>query len=304
MPVPTGVYNRCAICRAFIREGVVCPNCRAGRPATDQQIKRSVRELPLDSLTVPEAYQRRVRDAQVRQIVREFDIYQLGLLTVCKDAEDRHWLLDGQHRWLALVELGFETALCEVLHGLSLARQAEIFSGRNQGRVRVGPLDAFHAEYIAEQPDAVGIVKTLERYGYRIALDSRRPSPDRIACAGTLREVYAWGVLGQTLGVIRASWPGDLMAVQAPVLQGIAAFLKLYPDIAPGDLTRRCAAHTAAEVVKQAQLRQVGTRDRRLWVHVAAVLVELYNRGRREGNRLQWTAVPITAARMWKERRG
>jgi len=61
--------------------------------------------------------------------------------------------------------------------------------------------------------------------------------------------------------------------------------------------------HVAAAVERvSARARQANSRDRRLWAHVAATLVELYNRGRREVHRLPWSEVPFDAVRQWKER--
>jgi hypothetical protein len=133
------VKRRCAICRVAVSDGIVCESCleRSAHWNGEPQARRTMEELPLDSLAVPKAYQREERPYLVRRIVREFNPDLVGLLTVVRDGDGAQWILDGQHRWLALVGLGYESALCEVLHDVPLERQAEIFSGRHAGASRL-----------------------------------------------------------------------------------------------------------------------------------------------------------------------
>jgi hypothetical protein len=217
MPMQAGVFNRCVQCGTFIREGLLCPPCREnGSVHQPGEVRRRVEDLPLDQLAVPGAYQRRLKERLVRHIVRNFDPYQVGLLTVVRAEDGKLWLIDGQHRVLALIELGWETALCEVLEGLSLERQAAVFSGRNRQRIAVDHLDGFRADYVAGQPEAVAIVALLHRYGYDVGFERRRPAADRVVCIEALREIHAWGVLNDTLAVVRGAWPTDPQATQAP----------------------------------------------------------------------------------------
>jgi hypothetical protein len=302
MPFQSGVLKRCVSCDAFVRDGaVVCPACRRSMDQAPAAIERTTEWLRLDELEVPKAYQRHQKDRLVRHIVRNYDEAQIGLLTVCRSEDGRQWLLDGQHRWLALCEMGRTTALCEVLHRLSLERQAEVFSGRNKRRIAVDHLDAFRADQVAGKPEAVAIVALLRRHDYAIAFESRRPNADRVICVTALAEIHAWGVLDQTLEAVRGAWSEDGQATQAPLLQGVAAVLRLYPELDPRQLAASCARHTATEVLSRARMRRGAVRDGRPWAHVAAVLVEIHNHGRR-ANRLRPTDIPIGAARDWKER--
>src|SRR5262245_47394225 len=100
--------RRCAICLTFLSDGIVCPSCLerspggAGLPAA----RRTVEVLALESLSVPRAYQRDERPHLVRKIIRGFNPDLVGLLVVVRDGDGADWILDGQHRWLALVGLG------------------------------------------------------------------------------------------------------------------------------------------------------------------------------------------------------
>ena len=307
MAVPIGLYagtHRCAVCGTFIRDGVVCPEHRAdtagGNGHHPTGGRRSVEELPLEAMEVPRAYQRELREPQVRKIIREFDPDLLGLLVVVRDDERKLWILDGQHRWLALVELGYQTALCEVLHEVPLARQAQIFSGRNARRTSLLPRAAFRSDYVGNDPQVRAIVDILDRHGYRRPFTSSRASADRFVCVSALRQAHAWGVLEPAVALIRATWPEDHLATQAPILLGQAATLRLYPQLAPADLARRLGRHSATEVLRLASARHAGSLDRRPWAHVAAAVVDLYNHGRTAVHRLPEPRIPYDAHRQWK----
>jgi hypothetical protein len=311
MAAPLGLFagsHRCALCGAFIREGIVCPHCRQTSPDSNSgprsPLLRTVEELALDALSVPPAYQREERPQLVRKIIREFDPDLLGLLVVVRDRAGKLWILDGQHRWLALVGLGYERALCEVLHNVPLERQAQIFSGRNSRRISPHPRDSFRADHVARDPDVVAIVSVLRRHGYQPPFGSHKGSADCFVCVSTLREVQSWGLLGPTVGLIRDAWPNDDLATQAPILAGLAACLRLYPQLPPPALRKRLSRHSADEVLRLARATHANSRERRLWVHVAGVVMDLYNHGRAAANRVELLAIPYDATRQWKVRKG
>ena len=310
MPPSPGTHlheRRCVICGTFIREGIVCPQHRSRTPnggaGSPAPIRRTVEELPLADLAVPHSYQRELKEHLVRRIVREFDPDLLGLLVVVRDSEDGLWILDGQHRWLVLVELGYQTALCEVLHQVPLERQAAIFSGRNSRRIAPHPRDAFRADHVAGHPQVVAIVDVLRQHGYQPPFGSSSASARRFICVSALREVQGWGLLAPTVALIRDAWPEDELATQAPILLGLAATMRLNPLLALGELSRRLARHSANQVLRLARAEHANSRERRLWAHVAAVVVDLHNHGRTAAHRLPAPLVPYDASRQWKERR-
>jgi hypothetical protein len=298
--------RRCAVCRAGVSEGIVCTSCLAQRSARNGKpaAPRTVEELPLESLSVPREYQREERPHLVRRIIREFDPDLVGLLTVVRDRDGQQWLLDGQHRWLALVALGHDSALCEVLHAVPLPRQAEIFSERNGRRLPPHPRDTFRSDYAGRHPDVLAIAAVLLRYGYRLPLGSEKGAADCFVCVSTLREVHAWGLLEPTVGLIHDAWPEDAMATQASIVGGLAACLRLYPTVDRADLRRRLVRHSPDEILRRARVRLANDLDRRLWAHAAHVMVDLYNRGRMARYRLDPPVIPYDAARRWKTPNG
>lgn len=297
--------RRCAVCRAAIEDGVLCQSCRSRSVDRDGAgrsiLRRTVEVLALESLSVPTEYQREERPHLVRKIMREFDPDLLGLLVVVRDRDGGQWILDGQHRWLALAGLGYQSAWCEVLHDVPLERQAEIFNGRNSRRISPHPLDAFPADYVARDPDVLDIVSVLRRHGYRPPFGGHKGSADCFVCVSTLREVHAWGLLEPTVRLMHDTWPNEELATQAPILAGLAACIRLYPHASQADLRRKLSRHSAEEVLRLARAAMANSRERRMWVHVAGVVVEFYNHGRKALHRLDTPVIPYDAARRWKE---
>ncbi|HXM57232.1 MAG TPA: hypothetical protein VOB72_17665, partial [Candidatus Dormibacteraeota bacterium] len=155
----------------------------------------------------------------------------------------------------------------------------------------------------AGDPDVVAIVRTLDRHGYLPPFGSTKAGADRFVCVSGLRLVHSWELLDASVGLIRDAWPRDELATQAPVLLGLAATLRLNQHLAAGELTRRLARHSANEVLRLARAQHANSRERRLWAHVAAVVVELYNHGRTAAHRLPAPLVPYDAVRLWRTRR-
>jgi hypothetical protein len=146
----------------------------------------------------------------------------------------------------------------------------------------------------------LAIVAVLRRHGYRLPFLSHNGSSDCFVCVSTLREVHGWGLLEPAVALIRDAWPEDELATQAPILAGLAACLRLNVGLDCAELRRRLARHSADEVLRRARVGLANDRERRLWAHVANVVVDLYNRGRTARHRLDPPVIPFDAARRWK----
>jgi hypothetical protein len=306
--IETARDSRCLVCGGYVRQGVLCPTHREAEVARPVRTTNTaslagathttVEMLDLGLLEVPREYQRPIKEHVVKRIKEEFDPDLVGFLTVGRLAE-RLLLMDGQHRWLSLVDLGYEKWPCEVLHGIAVARQAAIYSGRNGRRVATSPLDSFRADQVAGAPAALAITATLSRHGYGIS-QRRRATAHEVVCVNALREIHSWGCLEDTMATARGAWPVDPNATRAEILEGIAAVLRQHAHVSVRELIRCWGRVATVEVMTRAGVRRAGSRDGRSWVHVAAVLVELYNRGRLPANRLPLAEIPLRAARDWK----
>lgn len=260
--------------------------------------------LALEQLTTDQRYQVPFSQKRVDDIVKNFDPLLLAPITVSRRRDGICVILDGQHRDLALIGLGYDSAICEVFDGLTYEQEAHIFAERNRRRRTAHPLQTFNARVEANtQPDAT-IASIVREAGYAIPRSPNR-GPRLLTCPMQLTDIYGWGKLKVTLFVLGELWPNETDATLADVTQGVAAFLKNWPEVDPNELVRKLSRSHASErglaaLYTDAIARRRHSRnDFRVWAHFAAVLKEAYDAGRR-GGRLADRPISIKARSLWR----
>jgi hypothetical protein len=258
-------------------------------PTTEVRFGGTVQMLKLDQLIVDARFQRPIQQSRVERYVKQFDGKLVGLLTVSVRPNGKYVLLDGQHRWMVLVERGYTEALCEVLTGLSFEQEAAIFHGRNIGRVRIKPGDYFRARLAANDPVAKAINETVTKVGYYIELQPQvhgrtEKSPRSIVSIEAVERIFNTGLLTQTLGTVKASWPDQpSFFMKSDLLLGVAAFLRLYPERRDERLEAMLAKFSPHVILANAN-RGAATGGRgTIWQHVTEDLRAIYNRHAQAG---------------------
>ena len=215
---------------------------------------------------------------RIEEIAANFDPDQFGTLTVSK-REGTFWIVDGGHRYHALLKLGYEDqqVQCWVYHGLTEDEEADLFLALNNVRP-VSAMDKFKVAVVAGRATETDIDRIVRAAGLSVGGDKGRS----VQCVTALRKVYAHGpsVLATTIRVIRDAYgqPG----FTAKVVDGIGMFVANYE-------------HNFDEARLVAKLSRVmggvngvlGRAERiksshgvSLAVGVAVATVETYNQGR------------------------
>jgi len=209
------------------------------KPTKDKTIRR----VPVGSLVLYTLVQRELVKSLVNHIKADFNQDAIGVLHVVIrriKGLDTYLIVDGQHRWVAMMELGMESRLVEVeIHNSVITDQqaCELFLRLNYKR-NIRPWDTYDKSVKAELPFAVAITKTMERYGLRAA---RTGGADGAVCAvGALTSVY-WmddGVtLDKVLMMVTSAWGRTQAALEGRLLSGLALFLHHYgPLVEPKSL--------------------------------------------------------------------
>lgn len=191
----------------------------------------TIETLPLSSLNVDITYQRSCSPYKVRMIRDHFDRNACGVIIVSQRTDGRYFVVDGQHRVEAMRKRAMEQTPCQVMHGLTVAQEAEIFIDCNTVRKTPEALDVFKARLMAKEPVAEVIQTIVERHGLHIQLnDGHRGGTrhiDGIWAVGALETIYKRGkeeLLDTVLTLILRSWPDTSMALEAKVLLGVMHF--------------------------------------------------------------------------------
>ena len=140
------------------------------------------------------------------------------------------WVVDGQHRCRALVEVGFGEWVVDVKIHLDVKDHAgacKLFLGLNK-RASVRPYPTFLNEVIAGFPAATGVGKLLEDRGITI---SDGYGDGKACCVVTLKRVFAEDdgeILGLTVDTALAAWGSAGTSLEGKILEGLSMVYRKY----------------------------------------------------------------------------
>lgn len=183
----------------------------------------------------PWRLQRRLYKSMVRKIAREFDPDILELLTITRrDGVD--YVLDGQHRWVAIVqEMGWgdQNVPCYVLEGLTDAQENKLFHAQGPGMRR--QLSALHDFYVLyEGGDAVArkVVGTVHRSGLHMSWSgsSVDNGVQAVVALKNVARVYGIYRLQLVLTFLRDALGPVAQAYTGELIQGFTQFHIRYED--------------------------------------------------------------------------
>ncbi len=189
--------------------------------------------LRVDDLAIDPSYQKSsIRKALVQRIIENLDEGLLGELIVNQRTEARkYYVIDGQHRMLALRHLKVPDVRCMVYAKLTLEEEARKFYewNNNDSRKPTKPGENFKARITAKEPTALDITNIVYGLGLKIAFHGGGAANSTIASVSTLERIYkelGRDVLLRTLFLIKNSWNGDATALQYGFLNGISCFIE------------------------------------------------------------------------------
>jgi hypothetical protein len=224
----------------------VTTNLLPTHPVTEAGIflPGELRYLSAAEIGVDTDYQRALNPKHVAKIVEGFDPDLFGVLLISEREEGVYYVLDGQHRVVAIERMGMTTEPlpCLVYSHLTPQLEAKIFAQVNAGRLYLSPQYTFRAQIIARQPEALAIKAIVESFGFH--LNFWKPLPDdesagmfrpegMLSAIGEIKKLrtsYRIDMLPQVLAVCRDAWGSEAVGISANILRGIAQFLYAYGE--------------------------------------------------------------------------
>lgn len=221
--------------------------------------------------------------AKIDAIAANFDPDDFGTLTV-NLRDGIYWVIDGGHRYHALLVLGWEdqSVQCWTYHGLTESEEADKFLTLNDVKT-VSGMDKFQKALVAKRPMQTDIDRVVRSQDLVVGRGAQA-----IKCVGAVTKIYengGPGVLSATVRIIRDSY--GIPGFAAKVTEGTGLFVSNYENTYDeGFLVEKLSAKKGgvnglvgeAERIK----KKYGVS---LAVGVAAAVVETYNAGR-GGNKL------------------
>lgn len=249
------------------------------------------RSLSTAQLTSGLAYQRAVDERVVDHLIREWDERLLEPLIVSY-REGRFNVIDGQHRISAMRKMdgGRDVMVrCKVYSGLTYEEEAALCWKLDKAKKRLSLSQATNA-LVESGIDAevMEIKRLMDCEGFTWAL-GRKYGKDYEVVA-TRAVINAYRFLGRA-GFLRLfrllgdTWQGDVHSLSAPVISGMALFLKTY-EIELNDRTfvKRLSTVPPEEITRRGRMDYSTSHTA---LRYARILWEKYN-GSRGGKKLPY----------------
>lgn len=255
-----------------------------------KQAKSINKRLPARDLRIHPHAQRDIIPSQLKKLVDNMDLDLIGTVHAVEQAingKQGVWVVDGQHRIMALMELGLGDWICDVeIHtdAKEEKRAAELFLGLNS-RIPVTPYMRFRNELVAERPEAIGVRNIADTFGIRIA---GRTGDGCMCCVSSLKGIFridSGKTLTSALRILTEAWGTKANALEGKVLEGIALVSRRYDGkLEIPKLITSLSKYPggAAGVLGQARGLRI-TSSAPVGRCVAQVIVSRYNQGRRGG---------------------
>jgi hypothetical protein len=204
--------------------------------------------IGIETLNADPRYQRKLSSRHIARIAKDFDGDLLGVILVSEREDGSRYILDGAHRVEAIRSLGQMEAIVPamVYQHLTEEREAKIFADLNQVRLYITPQEAFRAQLMAGEPEALALKDTVERHGFHLNYwRKREDEPDDVlpmwrkegmlSCIGTLRKVRRdfadREMLDKTLAILREAYGSDVVGLQGGHVHGVAIFLYNFGEL-------------------------------------------------------------------------
>ena len=224
------------------------------------QADASLERVNANDIEIPN-YQRDIRPAKLRRLIREWNPSLAGWIIVSRRANGALFVIDGQHRIEAVRHLQGKVGPyldAIVVTDWSSTDEARFFAETQspENRAALMPQDIHHAAVLAGDPDALTIQRVVSECGFRIgkrgADDPETGQLKPVREVNRIYERYGDRVLAQTLMLIRRAW-GVHSHPESSVVAGVALFIAMYPQADLPPLAKRAAMMPIDEWVRAAK---------------------------------------------------
>lgn len=186
------------------------------------QTEFSERAMVAKELLRADAYQRvdELSVATIHDIRRNFNAKRFGHLLVGRRRDGSLYLIDGLHRWTAVMERAdIAEVPCEIVESAGQAEEAMLFVIRNSGQGRVTARQKYRALIIAGDKQAVAVDALLRRVGVQLTRSTNSVGGPYVKNISVLLRLHERDPqqLERCLVLMRqlmpsGTWPGAVMA--------------------------------------------------------------------------------------------
>ena len=260
--------------------------------------------IKVSDMFVDYTYQRQPLKTKINRIVKNFNPDLLGVITCSMREDNTLAIIDGSHRYHALVQMGMKNANVNALvyFGLSIEDEAHIFALTNKEHTKPTPSQIFKAGIVAGDDVSIGINEVVEKAGAKVDFSA---GPDKIRCVATLRKVYdnaGANVLLKTLQTLRDAYPNNKEMYRDQIISAVACIYNRYgKKVDQARLTETLAKiGNPSLVIAQAQA-MISSGQTVTFTSLPYLIVSRYN-VKLKNNRLTDFPMNLVAQQVWTKK--
>lgn len=198
----------------------------------------SLESVRLSELQIPTEYQRDYDQGWGNRLAREYDFARHDPMRVSRRKDGSLWVIDGQHRTMALRgRLGPKAAMpvtVLVFENLSIADEARLFLQWNGSIRRATRSHTFPAQVTSNDPKAVEVRRVADEYGYEINQKSSGRNgallPYPLLQINQSLKQCGLSPLEETVAVIQGAFGDRTACIRSMMVDSIGDFVDVYMD--------------------------------------------------------------------------
>ncbi|WP_131822432.1 DUF6551 family protein [Mycobacteroides chelonae] len=241
------------------------------------------RDVYIDAIAVADMfvdhlYQRDLDENRAHRMSAAWDRRLAGVLDVSDrgaGTHPRYAIINGQHRWAAVMLTGAVTHLPANVHtGLTPADEAALFRDLDITTKKLTTWDRWKARRAAGDHTVNGIEDLAAQFGLKIY----QCRGYYLMCFSTLEYCYDIDpeYLARTLELVTDIWPSDPQSLKSSIIRGLFAVLQSQ-ELDTGRLADALSDMTPGQLHARA-IDASKTRPGSFWTHVVRATVDAYNR--------------------------
>lgn len=191
--------------------------------------------IPAGQINVNRLYQRELNPATIKKILGKFDYHSVNCVKVVWK-NDGWYAFDGQHTTIALATLfGYDYLVpCLVYEDVpDWCSEAALFESGNDKETHkaISLMENWKSRLFRGEERATHIKTVCERYNLYIPTGRGNTGDGWVRALGALERVYSEldrAQFDQLLYILTCAWGGQKESLTAPIISGLAIFIKTY----------------------------------------------------------------------------
>ncbi|WP_099864707.1 DUF6551 family protein [Pararhizobium haloflavum] len=245
--------------------------------------KPALEWVPVDRIHVDHNYQRELRPARVKQILREFHWSRFTPVQLSERGDGTFNVFDGQHRVeAARLHPLIDAVPASIVTLDGIREEAGAFLGVNVNRSAVSTIEKYHAGLEAGDPEMMRICSVLEEAGCEVVpaqgIGLKANRTQAVTAVGRTIKYYGEGATASSCELLRTAWPDDVHAQKGVLIQALARLLRGNASASKARLQQVLSATTRQALSSDAEtIRKISGGDA---AHaIARTICDLYNKG-------------------------